>query len=217
MVEYRPVALSPHASPTPSSAPASTPASSEAATTTLRGYVNDLIAAHRHVLEATKRHPSESAIHAVPGASDNLARICQLLEDNITALEVRVTAMGGQGAAGHIKETVTTVTGFLAGLYGQARGETASRMLRDDYTALHFLMICTVMLNTTARAFGDVATVQTTNSMLRAFPPMLMRLGDLVPTAVVAELAKVQARVYPSAASDTIEEVRGIWSHTSRT
>lgn len=180
---------------------------------TVRGFTNDLIAAHRHVLGAMRRHPDEKSILEVPGASGAVQEVCVMLEANMKILESRVEALGGAGAAGHLKEALTTASGFLAGLYGQVRTETASRMLRDDVTAVHFLETCTAMLHATALALRDIETAKTVRALLRAFPPALLRLQPYVSSAVVNDLARESLVVDVVAADIAHREWRESWRH----
>lgn len=178
---------------------------------TIKGYVGDLIAVHRHVLEAIKRHVEDKELTALPDAESTLHDTITVLTRNMRGLEERLQALGGPGAAGQIKEAVTTMTGFLTGVFGQVRGETASRMLRDNYTAINFIMICATMLHTTARAFRDDYTASVTHNIMNELPPVLMRLADLVPHAVVADLAKKYPAIDNTADESAIREAREAW------
>ena len=177
----------------------------------VRGYTADQIAAHRHVLEAITRHAEDPSLSKVPGASVVIARAVEMLAAHIKLLDARVTALGGQGPVGGLKEAVTSVTGFLTGLYGQVRGETASRMLRDDYTGINFLLVCTTMLHTTARAFNDEQTTDVTSIIMRDLPGVLMTLQDLVPEAVVIDLAADHPELDRRADSMAGMEIKAAW------
>lgn len=180
-------------------------------TETLRWYTNDLIAAHRHVVEAMRRNQNEDALKIVPGALACVENIVATLDKNLKVLETRVERLGGAGVIGSVKEAVTAVTGFFTGLYGQARPQAASRILRDDLVALNFLMTCTTMLHTTSRALGDANTTDVTHTMMREMPPLIMRLTDLLPAAVLYDLSKDHAGLNPAAFDMTIEEVKDAW------
>lgn len=183
----------------------------------IKGYATDLLAVHRHMLEAMKRHAVDEQVRSLPGALDVVNRATEVLRSNMTRLEARLSGMGGQGAAGQIKEAITTASGFLAGIYGQARGEPVSRDLRDDYTAMSFVMVCTTMLHATARALNDPETAGVTMQMMRELPPVIMRLSELVPRAVVAELASEHGIMDGSAEETTIREVKETWRTASST
>jgi len=115
-----------------------------------------------------------------------------------------------------IKDMLGTVTGALAGLYGKMRGETAARMLRDDYTALSFVTACTTMLHTTALALDDSATSALTLRHIQEYPPLIMALSELLPHAVVADLAADKVPIVnPSAAEEAIRNLSDSWHGAS--
>ena len=150
-------------------------------------------------------------LFTVGHSTRSLAELVEMLAAHIKLLDARVTALGGQGAVGGLKEAVTSVTGFLTGLYGQVRGETASRMLRADYTGINFLLVCTTMLHTTARAFNDEQTTDVTSIIMRDLPGVLMSLQDLVPEAVVTDLAADHPEIDRRADSMAAMEIKAAW------
>lgn len=178
---------------------------------TTRHYLSDLIAVHTHVHDAIARHKEDSALAKVPGALRCIENVVASLARSQRLLEDRAEALGGQGALGNLKEALTTVSGFFAGLYGKVRPETASRALRDDYTALHFLFACTAMLHTTSRALGDTPTCTITAGIMRDLPPLILDVADLIPHAVLLDLAKEHPNLDHSADEAAIREVKGAW------
>lgn len=181
----------------------------------IRGYVADQIAAHRHVLEAVTRHAEDPSLSRVAGAQAAVARAVSTLAAHLGMLDLRVEALGGQGPIGGLKEAVTSVTGYLTGLYGQVRGETAARMLRDDYTAINFLLVCATMLHTTARAFKDEQTASVTSTIMGDLPTLLLTLQNLVPEAVVVELAADHPEIDRRADTMAMMEIKAAWHASS--
>lgn len=179
--------------------------------TTTRRYLSDLIAVHTHVHDAIARHQEDSALAKVPGALRCIENVVASLARSQRLLEDRAQVLGGQGALGNIKEALTTVSGLFAGLYGRVRPETASRALRDDYTALHFLFSCTAMLHATSRALGDKPTCTITAGIMRDLPPLILDVADLIPHAVLLELAKDHPDLDHSADDSAIREVKSAW------
>jgi hypothetical protein len=184
---------------------------------TVLWYVNDLIAAHRHTLEAVRRHERDDDLHVVPGAHAAVSALAAGLERHIALLESRAQAMGGQGVVGNLKEALTTVTGTLTGLYGAVRSETPSRMLRDDATAANFLMTCTTMLYATARALGDNTTAGAAEDIMKRFPPLIMELQGVLPEAVVIDVSKDHPGANPAADEETVRQVKIAWRSASTT
>lgn len=177
-----------------------------------------MIAAYRHVLEAVTRHAEDASITRVAGGAATMARAVSLLDAHRTMLERRAEQLGGVGTMGGIKEAVTSVTGFLTGLYGQVRGETASRMFRDNYVAVNFLMVSATMLHTTGRVLGDAATVEVSKHLMRDLPPLLMEFQELVPRAVVLDLADdhKDLRLNTSGADHAaVVEVKNAWRNAA--
>ncbi len=156
---------------------------------TIKHYVGDLSAVIRHVSEALDRHSKDDHLIRLSGATAVIENASTVLKRQLAAMEYHSNSIGGTGLGGAVKETVTSVTGFLTGLYGTLRGETVSRMLRDDYTGLSFVLICTEMLHTTALAVGDSRTADLTRQHIHELPPVIKALSALVPFAVVADIA----------------------------
>lgn len=155
---------------------------------TTQHYVGDLIAVIRHVAEAMERHAKDDRLARITGAGATINSATTVLRRQLAGLEFHAHGIGGTGVTGAVKEAVTSVTGFLTGLYGTLRGETASRMLRDDYTGLSFVLICTEMLHATALAIGDDRTADLTRQHIRELPPVIKSISALVPYAVVADV-----------------------------
>lgn len=186
------------------------------ATDTLRGYIADLISVLRHTCEAVERQSNDSNVCRVSGASRVVQDINQMLRRQLTALEQRQQSLGGSGMVGTVKEAVTSVTGFITGLYDKMRSETASRALRDDYTALNFIYLCTGMLHTTALAVRDVQTAELTRQNMDELPPRIMALHGLVPHAVVADLGADGVPISDAQAADTaVRSMENAWRSIS--
>src|SRR4030095_2940259 len=107
------------------------------------------------------------------------------LANHVSALEARLRQLDGSA---RWKELVTTVTGFLAGIYDKVRSDSVSRMLRDDFAALHFVYVCQTMFITTAEACADRETAQLVREQQHDLPPLILRFGDCIPAAVVTDL-----------------------------
>jgi hypothetical protein len=161
---------------------------SATAENTVEGYLGDLIAVNRHVGEAIARHAKDERVHRIAGAGQALEHADTVLTAHRAALEAYAKTVGGTGWAGALKDSVTTVTGFITGLYGTIRGEAASRMLRDDYTGVSFVLICTQMLHTTAIATGDVTIKTMLYEHIEQLAEVIMKINRVLPQAVVTDL-----------------------------
>lgn len=183
---------------------------------TIREYLGDLIAVLNHVSTAVSTQAKDDGLMRIPHASHVIQSTSDVLLRQRTALEAHVKSLGGVTTGGGLKDVLTTVAGALAGLYGKARGETASRMLRDDYTALSFVSICTTMLHTTALALQDSAVAALTRQHMADYPPLIMAISELVPDAVVADLAADKALIAnANAAEQAGANLKESWRHAS--
>jgi hypothetical protein len=184
---------------------------------TVRFYVGDLLGVLRHCRTTIEHHVDDENLRRISTAGPICRDIYNILDRQINALERRLEALGGATATGTIKDSVTSFTGWITGLYGKMRGETASRMLRDDYTALTFVSVCTTMLHTTALAVGDLATADLTRQFLHEYPPTIMSLGVLVPHAVVADLGADRVPIMDAQAAETAaQNLEDAWRSASR-
>ena len=183
---------------------------------TVRSYLGDLISVLDHVSQAVAKQAGNDDIRRIAHAGRVIDNLHSVLIRQHADLEAHVKAMGGTSGGGVLKDMLGTVTGALAGLYGKMRGETAARMLRDDYTAVSFVTACTTMLHTTALALDDSATAALTLRHIQEYPPLIMALSELLPHAVVADLAADKVPIVnPSAAEEAIRNLSDSWHGAS--
>jgi len=183
---------------------------------TVRSYLGDLISVLEHVSQAVVKQAGNDDFRRIAHAGSVIDKLHSVLTRQRADLEAHVKAMGGTNGGGVLKDMLGTVTGALAGLYGKVRGETAARMLRDDYTAVSFVTACTSMLHTTALALDDSATAALTLRHLQEYPPLTMALSELLPHAVVADLAADKIPVgNASAAEEAISNLNDAWHGAS--
>jgi hypothetical protein len=85
-------------------------------------------------------------------------------------------------------------------------------MLRDDYTGLSFVLVCTEMLHATAVAVGDARTADLTRQHINELPPVIRSVSALVPYAVVADIAADKVPIAePNAAALACETHTEAW------
>src|SRR5262245_11858521 len=145
---------------------------------TVTKYLGDLTAVLRHCCTAIERQTTSGCVSEDSGMADGLRRTHAVLHLQLGALENRLSELEGRAS---LKEALTTVTGFLAGLYDKLRSEALSRMLRDDFAALHFAYACQTMMIATAEACGDRVTAQLVSRHQRELPDLIRRISDLIP------------------------------------
>lgn len=155
----------------------------------LRPYLADMAAVEKHILEALERQHTDEDIRQFPSAHQWLDRAMGLLRQHVSSIEDHLKGFPGGGAASTVKEAVTGVLGTIAGLYDKVRKDTASRALRDDYTALSLATISYTMLHTTALGLHQGATAELALRQLKDLTPLLVELAQIVPPVVLKELS----------------------------
>ncbi|MBX9736278.1 MAG: hypothetical protein K2X32_05075 [Phycisphaerales bacterium] len=155
---------------------------------TIRSYIGDLIAVLDHVAQAVGRHRDNADLRKIDHADVLIDDLHAALIRHRTDFESHLKAIGGATGGGVVKDILTTLTGAMAGVYGTMRGEAMSRIIRDDYTAMSFVIACATMLHTTALALNDVTTADITRRHLRECPRLIMALSHVLPMAVLADL-----------------------------
>jgi hypothetical protein len=175
----------------------------------LRPYVADMAAVEKHILEAIERQAKDDDIRQFPDAAQWVDRTVGVLRRHVDELENHLKNFDGGGVAGTVKEAVTGVLGVFAGLYDKVRKDTASRALRDDYTALSLAAISYTMLHTTALGLNQGTTAQLALGNLKELTPLLVELSQFLPKVVLKELAlegySIETTVGEQAARNTHE------------
>ena len=180
----------------------------------LKMYVNDVIALERQIAGAVRTQAEDDSTLKHPGFRNVLLEIAGHSEDRITLLKELSDAEGGSLGA-TVKEGITTVTGVLAGLYGKIRKHEVSRMVRDDIIAMDVAAISYSMLLTLGLAIGHRRCVELATLGLNACPSTVVRLTNLMPAIVIAELAEDAPLADPSAAEAAVIRIREAWNSKS--
>jgi hypothetical protein len=179
---------------------------------TIEHYLGDLVAVYRHVAEAISHHAKDDRVNRLAGAGAAIHYADDTVQRQLTELTKHAKAIGGTGFEGALKHSLTTITGFLTGLYGTVRPETASRMLRDDCAGVSFLMMCTQMLHTTALAVGDGAMAEICRRHMPDLAAAIMAINAVLPAAVVADIGADHVPITnPNAAGQARQEQSKAW------
>lgn len=181
----------------------------------LRKYVSDMTGIIRHVQEAIERQIEDDDAKKFPQAKvmlTSLSNELKMQRDHLDALGTEVDADERSGA----KEAVTSVAGFMAGIYDRLRNHPISKDLRDDYVALTMCCVAYEMLHTTGLAVGHQPTADLTLRHLRQLTPYVSQIGQMIPEIVVSELAERGVHVEPTAAATASRNNAEAWS-SSRT
>lgn len=180
----------------------------------LKMYVNDVIALERQIADAVRIQSEDDSTSAHPEFRGVLLEIVGQSEDRISLLKELSDAEGGSLGA-TVKEGITAVTGVLTGLYEKIRKHEVSRMVRDDIVAMDVAAVSYSMLLTLGLAIGHRRCVELATLGLNACPPLVVRLTDLMPAIVVAELAADAPLADAGAAEAAATRIREAWNSKS--
>jgi hypothetical protein len=183
----------------------------------LRPYIADMVAVEKHILEAVERQRDDDDIKQFPDALRLVGRIESTLKSHVLALESQLQSYPGGGAAGAaVKQAVTGVLGAIAGVYDKVRKDTASRALRDDYTALSLASVSYGMLHATALGLTQSTVAELTRHHLEEINSLIMELGLALPPIVLKELAFEGYTVDTGAAELAVKNLEETWRSSAQ-
>ena len=178
----------------------------------LRPYVADMSAVITHIQQAVERQCNDDDFKKIPQAFDLVTKLNTVLSRQMQTLNSHLEKFPGGGVSGAVKNTVTGVLGVFAGLYDKVRSETASRGLRDDYTALNLAAISYTMLHTSGLALNESATADLALRNLKELTPLIMQLAEVVPYAVVRELTEEGKSFDASLVQRAVRDTQEAWA-----
>ena len=177
----------------------------------LKQYVNDVIGKEGDILNAVRQQLDDERVGGYPEFESILHEIVRGSEERIDMFRSLSDDEGGSlGAA--VKEGITAVTGTLAGVYGKVREHPVSRMVRDDIVAMDVASVSYGMLLTLGLAIGHDECRDLATRAVKQCPPVIVRLTDLLPGIVAAELAQDGPLANPAAVHIATAEVREAWN-----
>ncbi len=178
---------------------------------TLQKYASDMIALNKHIREAIERQLNTDSLKHDPIGFPLVSRIDGVLEHQIAEMERHVEALGGDPGS-PVKDAVSSVLGFAAGIIDKVRTDTVSKILRDDYTALSLAAMGHTMLHTTGLALKDQATADIALRQLREITPILVDISEQIPRVVVKELHDDSEIIDSSVADEAVRNTQQAWS-----
>ncbi len=148
-------------------------------------WIGDIVALESHVEEAMDRQLSL--------ASDNqeVAVAFKRYHDTVRDSKQRAVAYQktyGSTSGNPVIKAGANLLGKAAGVIDKMRDDSASKALRDDYTAYNHLAIAYTMLYTTALAMKDNASSEFAKQGLETYAGLVQDINKLIPAAVVADL-----------------------------
>jgi hypothetical protein len=178
---------------------------------TITKYVSDMLTVTKHIHEAIEKQRDDHDMQRDPDAYPVIRTLDSSLEHQISALEMHLATIGGDGGS-PIKEAVGSVLGVFAGLLDKVRTDTVSKMLRDDYTALSLQAIALTMLHTTGLALKQPETANLALSQLHDLTPVIVAISDIIPLVVVRELTNDTEQIDLSVGTMAVRNTQQAWS-----
>jgi hypothetical protein len=182
----------------------------------LRPYIADMVAVEKHILEAVERQRNDDDIKEFPDALSLVGRTESVLKNHVETLNRQLEGYSGGGAAGAVKQAVTGVLGAIAGVYDKVRKDTASRALRDDYTALSLASVSYGMLHATALGLSQGTVAELAKSHLEEINSLIMEIGLAMPRIVLKELALEGYPVETGAADRAVKNLEETWRSSAQ-
>ncbi len=182
----------------------------------LRPYLADMAAVEKHILEAVERQRNDDDIKQFPEALQLVGRLESTLKSHVQALNSQLEGYSGGSAAGAVKQAVTGVLGAIAGVYDKVRKDTASRALRDDYTALSLASISYAMLHTTALGLAQGTVAELAKNHLEEINSLIMELGLATPRVVLKELSFEGYSIDTGAADLAVKNLEETWRNSAQ-
>ena len=181
----------------------------------LGDYMDDVLAVEREIHQAVSRQKHDDHVKRFPAVSLLINTVEGTIDRHIETLSETLMHFGASESA--LKRVVGTVLGIVTGIYGKVRpDDKISSLLRDDYAALSFAVICYQMLHTTALALGEERVTEIALRHLEDYAAAIMRISEIVPALVVQDLAqegKIAADQH--VAEEAVRHVRDAWAHAS--
>ncbi|MCW1915832.1 hypothetical protein OJ996_19755 [Luteolibacter sp. GHJ8] len=182
----------------------------------IRQYVNDMIGLETDISKAIRGQLDDDRVTRRPVLTALLDGIATASERRIETLKSISKSEGGAlGAA--LKESVTTATGVLAGLYGKVREHSVSRMVRDDIVAQTTAATAYGMLLTLALSAGHSELQAIAQEGLKGCAPTVTLLTRELPQVVGEELAEDEPSANPAAVQASLAAIREAWREAPST
>lgn len=181
---------------------------------TLTTYVSDMLALERHIGEPLDRQERLEDTGRFSEAARVTESLNAFVKSHVSALEARLEQLGGN-ANSPVKSAWSGLLGLGAAAVDGARKTKVSKNLRDDSTALGLATISYTMLYTTAIALGDRETADLSLRHLNEYAKIVMQIGRVMPSVVLAELASDGVPVDRSVSDEANQTVQEMWQVAS--
>jgi ferritin-like metal-binding protein YciE len=177
-------------------------------------YLGDMLALERHMRPPLDRQVNDADTAKFSEALAIATKLRSLVDAHEAALDVRLQAVGGDGAAG-VKSAWSGLLGAGAAAINATRSTKVSKAIRDDYTALALATISYTMLHATALGLGDETTAALAKQHLDDYAPIVIEISNAIPAIVLEELRADGENVRVSAAQIAQQNQSQSWSEAS--
>lgn len=152
---------------------------------TLKNYTTDLYELIKHTQTVIRTQKNSDTIINTK-AVDLLHKIDMAFSDQINKFEEM--DMLNDGTKKTVKDNIAKAAGKIAGFIDFARNDAASKMLRDDYTALSMIASGYTMLHTAALGNDHEELATFTQDSLTRIAQLITETSKVLPHIVADEL-----------------------------
>lgn len=152
----------------------------------LKTYTSDQLALETHFLNAVKKQKSSESVKDEI-VIDLLHELDKTISKNTSELETYLDSFEDK-TLDDIKSKLASFAGSVAGLIDNARSDTVSKIVRDNYTALSMITVGYTMLHTLALANDDESLAEISEKHLKECTNMVTEISKVVPLAVANEV-----------------------------
>ena len=174
----------------------------------LRQHIGEQIALEEHLCKIIEEQILDLEDSNFAEAKKVLRNTIDVLENNFEPLNTILTklengldskSVNGNGTKSHYSSDLAQ------------NKRRISRMLRDDYSALNLITMSNTLLHTTALALKQDDVAELALQHLRQLAPLVVKLGEIVPSIVFAELNMGSTKFDPSLAEIALRNTKQAW------
>lgn len=177
----------------------------------LQNQVTNMLALEKHIFQALERQIDSDEVNQNRAASTLINRMHRTVNEHVSHLDALASEYGGNAT---VQEAAASFAGSIAGIFDTMRGYTASKALRDDYTAFSLAAISYTMLHTTAVALNDARVANIALAHLKQITPIITEISETMPHVIAAGLAESNPGIALNVNAATVseEQTQEAWS-----
>jgi ferritin-like metal-binding protein YciE len=181
----------------------------------LRLYSSDLLELQRHIIDMLKDQTEQEEVRHYPEVQQLVTRIQDTVGRHFNELEQGLESLGGEKSS-MLKQAMGRVAGTAMGMATKAEGsEKCSKVLRNNYVALNAASLGSLMLYTTATAFGNDRIEEISERHFNELTSLATETRNLIPELVVREFAEEGYSVNSEVAEEVTRKAQQVWTRHS--